>query len=366
MSGVGYDDWSKLSSDLLRSILESLTTKDFHRARSVCSSWYSVSKTCTRPLYPWRVLLRKSSTLIFDPKQDETFEIEHPGIDFSESGVIASYSNWLLIIDSRIDLLYLLNVFTCERINLPSMGLSLLLAEATFQAISACLWMNERTGEYAVALSYMKHDLLFSYKKEDDTWRKHEGTRCRSMFYEKNKLYVLTCDDYVKILDLSGDHLVNHENVEGNPYRNHRFHFVSGEEHVWTKKIAVTNSGEVLIVLMSSKGLQGRKRLFYMFKMNFESGKWERVYSVGGEMLMLGHGVTVRSPIKEINSTDEGIKSDSICFIDDLWPSADYFNPRRQINSGIFDPKRQIILITWPKTSDASVLKSIWFVPGYA
>ncbi|KAH0932598.1 hypothetical protein HID58_009715, partial [Brassica napus] len=159
--------------------------------------------------------------------------------------------------------------------------------------------------------------------KGDATWRNHKGARCRSMAYKDNKLYVYTSDGYIKILDLSGDSV--REIVEGNPCPNHRFQFVSQlGEHVWRTKVAVTNSGEVLI---------------------------------------FGHGVTVRSPIKEIDG--QGIKSDSICFIDyDLWPGADYFYHTRQIKSGIFDLATRTI--TWPKTSDPSVLKSFWFVPGYA
>ncbi|KAJ4907186.1 putative F-box protein [Raphanus sativus] len=361
MSRVRYD-WSKLCTDLLRSILETLNTKDFHRARTVCSSWYSVSTTCMRPLHPWRILFRKSSTLLLDPEQqDETLETEHPGTDFSESCVIASCSNWLLMIDVRVDS-YLLNVFTCERINLPSMK-SLLVGNASFYSnasssnIPACLWVDERTGDYAVAWSYKEH-YLFSYKKGDETWREHRGTRCRSMAYKKNRLYVLTSDDYIKILDLSGDS----PKEEGNPYVNHRFRFVSQPgEFVWRKKVAITNSGEVLIVL-SLRGLQ-EKRLFCIFKMNGESGNWERVDTLGGEMLMFGYGVTVRSPIKEIDG--EGIRSDSICFVDyDLWPAAEYFRPNRKIVCGVFDLASSTI--TWPKTSDASVLKSFWFVPGYA
>ncbi|KAJ0262022.1 putative F-box protein [Hirschfeldia incana] len=356
-------DWSKLCTDLLRSILENLNTKDFHRARTVCSSWYSVSTTCKRPLHPWRILFRKSSTLLLDPEQDETLETEHPGIDFSTSCVMASCSNWLLMIDFRINL-YLLNVFTCERIDLPSMG-SLVLGNASFynnassSSTSACIWINERTWDYVVAWSYKGH-YLFSYNKGDDAWCSLEGARCRSLAYKDDKLYVYTSEDYVKILDLSGDSLK--EIVEGNPYRNHRFNFVLQRgEHVWRKKVAITNSGEVLIVL-SVRGLQ-EKRLFYIFKMNVESGDWERVDSLGGEILMFGYGVTVRSPIREIDG--EGIRSGSICFIDyDLWPAAEYFRPNRQIVCGVFDLATS--RITWPKTEDASVLKSFWFVPGYA
>lgn len=365
MSRARYG-WSKLCTDLLRSILESLHPKDFHRARTVCSSWYSVSTTCTRRLCPWRILLRKSSTLLYDPEQDKTIETEHPGTDFSNSCVVASCSNWLLIIDSYLDL-YLLNVFTCERINLPSMKSLLFGQVITFNVRSsltssstpACLWMNERTGDYVAAWSYKEH-YLFLYKKGDATWRNHKGARCRSMAYKDNKLYVYTSDGYIKILDLSGDSVK--EIVEGNPCPNHRFQFFSQlGEHVWRTKVAVTNSGEVLIV-QSLRGLQ-EKRLFCVFKMNVESGNWERVDSLGGEVLIFGHGVTVRSPIKEIDG--QGIKSDSICFIDyDLWPGADYFYHTRQIKSGIFDLATRTI--TWPKTSDPSVLKSFWFVPGYA
>ncbi|KAF8105258.1 hypothetical protein N665_0161s0055 [Sinapis alba] len=220
--------------------------------------------------------------------------------------------------------------------------------------------MNERTGDYVAAWSYKEH-YLFSYKKGDDVWCDHKGTRCRSMAYKDNKLYVFTSDDYVKVLDLSGDEI-----VEGNPYRNHRFHFVlQPGEHVWKKKVAITNSGEVLIVLSLKVAVAEENRLFCIFKMNVESGDWERVDTLGGEVLiLLGHGVTVRSPIKEINN-GEGIKSDSICFIDyDLWPTADYFLPNRQINCGMFDLATSTI--TWPKTSDVAFLKSLWFVPGYA
>ncbi|CAA7049446.1 unnamed protein product [Microthlaspi erraticum] len=43
-------DWSKLCHDVLRSILERLSTKDLHRARSVCSNWYSVVDIKKKPV----------------------------------------------------------------------------------------------------------------------------------------------------------------------------------------------------------------------------------------------------------------------------------------------------------------------------
>ncbi|CAF1725010.1 BnaC09g14780D [Brassica napus] len=53
-------------------------------------------------------------------------------------------------------------------------------------------------------------------------------------------------------------------------------------------------------------------------------------------MLILGHGVKIKAPIKGINGW--GIKSDTICFggdEDDIFPSSDRCN--RTTNCGVFD-----------------------------
>ncbi|CAA7049443.1 unnamed protein product [Microthlaspi erraticum] len=260
-------DWSKLCPDVLGSILERLSTKDFHRARSVCSNWYSVSvsRTSMRQLYPWRILFNKeNSTLLFDPGEEKTHEIQHhPEIDFSKKYVMDSCSNWLLLVDSTLEF-FLLNVFTGERINLPSMESFIRGKEDgkeewvdyiqhanvsifSKSSVAAVLWMDERTGDYVVAWCYKQH-YLFSYKKGDDSWCNLGSHKCVSMAYKKSKLYVFTSEHYIKILDLSGDY--PNEIIEGNPYRNHRFEFVlQPGEFIWMKKVAITNSGEVLIVV---------------------------------------------------------------------------------------------------------------------
>ncbi|CAN8253669.1 unnamed protein product [Cochlearia groenlandica] len=52
--------------------------------------------------------------------------------------------------------------------------------------------------------------------------------------------------------------------------------------------------------------------------MNLETCKWERLTSIGHEMLILGHCVTVRAPVKDLGDV---IKSGSIYFVeDDVWP----------------------------------------------
>ncbi|XP_022544223.2 LOW QUALITY PROTEIN: putative F-box protein At2g03610, partial [Brassica rapa] len=65
----------------------------------------------------------------------------------------------------------------------------------------------------------------------------------------------------------------------------------------------------------------------------YESSKWERVESIGDhEMLIFGHGVTVRAPVKDVG---DGVKSGSICFVDDdyVWPDHDH----RGSNCGVFN-----------------------------
>ncbi|CDY59912.1 BnaA09g14250D, partial [Brassica napus] len=151
--------------------------------------------------------------------------------------------------------------------------------------------------------------------KGDVTWLCHERIECAYVTYKDGKLYVYTFDRCIEILDLSGDLL-----VQGNPYRNHPFHI--DDSH--PKSVVITSSGELLIV-----------------------------------MLIFGHGVTIKAPIKGINGW--GIKGDTICFggdEEDIFPSSDRRN--RTTNCGVFD------LATDTQTSlDVPFFKSFWFVPEY-
>ncbi|CDY17151.1 BnaA05g10370D [Brassica napus] len=193
-------DWSKLCPDLLRSIFESLSSLDFHRAKTVCSNWYTVSRTSNDGDKGWRI--------------------------------------------------------TC--------------------------------------------------------------TQCEDMAYKDNKLYVYTFDHYINVLDFSGD--CPKETIEGNHYLNHPFPFV---DTIYKMRIAIANSGEVLI------------------------------------MLIFGHGVTIRGPVK-----DRGIKSGSICFLDDDHLSDNYLGTRREANCGVFDLATRTI--TWHTRLDDWSSKIYWFVPGQA
>ncbi|KAG7568531.1 F-box domain [Arabidopsis thaliana x Arabidopsis arenosa] len=376
--------WSKLYPDLLRSIFESLGCLDFHRARTVCSNWYAVSRTC--PLYPWRIVIRGKNSVLFDPIQDKIYTKNLLGIDFSKIHCLASYGNWILIVDTRLDF-HLLNVFTRERINLPSLE-SLLRGDRPFRFIrnddfgyflelygtkflltwndfrfekTAILWVNGRNGDYIVAWA-IKQFYIFSYKKignddvgdgDDDKRWSITCTQCEDMAYKDNKLYVYTFDHYINIFDFSG--YCPKETMEENPYLNHPFRFV---DTIYKLRLAVTRAGEVLIVL----SLVGLDKKFCIYKLNLKIGDWEIVESLGDEMLIFGHGVTIRAPGKDISGG--GLKSDSICFLYDDHLSDHHLTMKTQPVCGVFDLATSTI--TWHTRLEDLSSKICWFVPGYA
>ncbi|WZY92550.1 hypothetical protein YC2023_064879 [Brassica napus] len=118
------------------------------------------------------------------------------------------------------------------------------------------------------------------------------------MAYKDNKLYVYTYDHYINFLDFSGD--FPKETLEGNHYLNHPFPFVVT---IYKMRIAIANSGEVMIFL----SLNELNRKFCICELNLQVG---RVGSLGDQLLISGHGVTIRGPVK-----DRGIKSDSVCLL---------------------------------------------------
>lgn len=376
--------WSKLYPDLLRSIFESLSCLDFHRARTVCSNWYAVSRTC--PLYPWRIVIRGKNSVLFDPIQDKIYTKNLLGIDFSKIHCLASYGNWILIVDLRLDF-HLLNVFTRERINLPSLESSLR-GDRPFRFIrnddfgyflelygtkflltwndfrfekTAILWVNGRNGDYIVAWA-IKQFYIFSYKKignddvgdgNDDKRWSITCTQCEDMAYKDNKLYVYTFDHYINIFDFCGDY--PKETMEENPYLNHPFRFV---DTIYKLRLAVTRAGEVLIVL----SIVGLDKKFCIYKLNLKIGDWEIVESLGDEMLIFGHRVTIRAPDKDISGG--GLKSNSICFLYDDHLSDHHLTMKTQPICGVFDLATSTI--TWHTRLEDLSSKVCWFVPGYA
>ncbi|XP_010467034.1 PREDICTED: putative F-box protein At2g04810 [Camelina sativa] len=374
-----YADWSNLSPDVLRKIFETLRNPvDSHRAKRVCSNWYSVWKTCAnKPPCPGRIIHLGDSPTV----EENTVKL---GRLTHNSYCMATFGNWLLMVDLGLHF-YILNFSTRRRINLPSMHSPIRGGKVTFEPGSgyflgpnsrkdkvpsdfdavewknsvAVLWIDETTGEYVVAWTFKQH-YLFTYKNGDGSWcnLNHDG---RSMVLfdmacEKNKLYLYTANHHIRIFDFF-EYYPTAENFS-NQYWNHPFDFVEQEwEYVWKRKLAIRESGEVLIILSLKQVLYEEALLFYIFKMNLESFKWERVYSIGDEMLSFGHGVTVALSLEDLGC---GTKRDSIYFVDkDVWPDHQD-HEHRVSNCGVFDIATGIV--EWPKQSYFSINKTQWFV----
>ncbi|CAE6026599.1 unnamed protein product [Arabidopsis arenosa] len=226
---------------------------------------------------------------------------------------------------------------------------------------TAILWVNGRNGDYIVAWA-IKQFYIFSYKKiGNDDVGDGDGdkrwsitcTQCEDMAYKDNKLYVYTFDHYINIFDFCGDY--PKEAMEENPYLSHPFRFV---DTIYKLRLAVTRAGEVLIVL----SLVGLNRKFCIYKLNLKIGDWEIVESLGDEMLIFGHGVTLRAPGKDISGG--GLKSDSICFLYDDHLSDHHLTMKTQPVCGVFDLATSTI--TWHTRLEDLSSKICWFVPGYA
>ncbi|XP_010445687.1 PREDICTED: putative F-box protein At4g22180 [Camelina sativa] len=121
------DSWSELPSDLLNSVFEHLGFADSRRVGSVCSSWYSAAKRClAKKQIPWLMILPDEDDEIethwctlFNPEENgKLYRMRADVFEFAKSYCLATYGNWLLMVDHGSDV-YMLNLFTHERIDLP-------------------------------------------------------------------------------------------------------------------------------------------------------------------------------------------------------------------------------------------------------
>ncbi|CAF1697187.1 unnamed protein product [Brassica napus] len=117
--------WSKLPSDLMQLVFERLSFADFQRAKSVCSSWHYASKQSSpNNQNPWLILFPekgKDYCLLFNPKEkeDKLYRIQNLGVNFANSNCLATYGSCPLMQDDhQYNIIYILNIFTCEKIDL--------------------------------------------------------------------------------------------------------------------------------------------------------------------------------------------------------------------------------------------------------
>ncbi|XP_010468531.1 PREDICTED: F-box protein At2g14290-like [Camelina sativa] len=308
--------------DILRSLFELLSFVDFHRAKMVCSSWYSVSKqTVPRESgSPWLLLFPEDCTdcVLYNPYEEVMVYRRAAGIDYCPgSRFLASCGKWFLMLDSR-SRLYIIHVFsTGNRIDLP-------LLESLLSNDSALKRMEDRDREFEWELTSGSVYLLYAdeirgrfYKKGNahyDLIRITYGiprmlTGLLRLVLRGYRLYILTTRSFVRVIDFSRQQGFE-ELTRSDTYPSPAFAPLGYDCYF---SIAVTTAGEVLLVTRSTTS-ESSERAFRIYKMDPNADPDDHmpdlldVDSLGDEALLLDLGITVPA-----NNT-LGIKQNSIYF----------------------------------------------------
>ncbi|XP_010477115.2 PREDICTED: F-box protein At2g05970-like [Camelina sativa] len=138
-------------------------------------------------------------------------------------------------------------------------------------------------------------------KKGDEFWRMfpYLSTGVDDLVYKGHLLYIYTLVCFIEIYDFSGDSPLP---VTSRPYACVPPRCLSSHSYISATRIAVTTSGEVLMVRCCDINS------FYVYKMNHATENWDHMASLGDQALIFDLGITV--PAKDI----QGIKPDSIYF----------------------------------------------------
>ncbi|CAA7058438.1 unnamed protein product [Microthlaspi erraticum] len=334
LRGDTLSSCSDLPIDLLNLVFKRLSFPNFQRAKSVCRFWHSASRQSVpkHSQFFWLVLFPKennnnnnsSSCTLFNPEEaDKLYRTQDLGLEFAKSFCMATYGSWFLMRDPRQNL-YIVNIFTHERINLPPVesqlgrikikrtvddGFRITAHGVGYKFIriiiqSPVLWIDEKTKDYIVLWKVSESCIVYSRKGETSWKQIHVTWDCCSMFYKDHKLYLLGFSSYFKIFDFSG--AIPQQTSSG--VIGEGFHLTHLERGVVATKLVVTVTGQILKIekiRMNSKAWS-----FRVFKM-VSSGlfkKQEVVSSMGDETLLFDQGITVLA-----NDTDVFIR-DSIYF----------------------------------------------------
>lgn len=197
-------NWSELVPDVLSLVYKRLSFRDFARARAVCSSWYSVSRSSSprENHVPWLIFKQDRNWQLFNPGEGKFYitQIDHFG--FADCRSLATCGSWVLVTDDKA-YLYIFNPFTLEIVRLPplqSYGPSVhkILGNYSFhfdyvfgqrrsvRVDTAVLWVDERTKDYLVAWTSRSSDRLrFCMKgKEMKSGLKHPAVS----IYDEEKI----------------------------------------------------------------------------------------------------------------------------------------------------------------------------------
>ncbi|CAF2130672.1 unnamed protein product [Brassica napus] len=332
--------WSDLPFDLLNLVFESLSFADFQRAKSVCSSWLSFSRQCVPKDHIPLVLLfpknnENNSCMLFNPEEkDKLYKTQDLGLEFAKSSCMKTYGSWLLMQNLQSNL-FIVNLFTGERINLPPVksqfGMTKIQSpvfwideKTKYHVVSwarskKCIqspvfWIDDKTKDHVVSWARSKKCVVYS-KTGDNSWNKiPKSSGCLDMVYKDHKLYFSSYSGKVKIFDFSGEipqQIVIEEKHIVPPLVilkpiDSSVHWPS----IDVTNIVVTVTGDVLKVVKvwTYWSRSWSFRLYKVYSLGFK--QHEQVYSLGDEAMLLDLGITV------LANDNDGIRRNSIYFSD--------------------------------------------------
>lgn len=332
--------WSKLPSDLLHVVFERLSFADFQRAKCVCPSWQSAStESSPNNQIPWMILFPekgKDYCLLFNPEENnKTYRIQDFGVNFANSHCLAICGSWLFMRDPRYNL-YIMNIFTRERIDLPTVesqvgmikierttddmflvtpkeGIGYGYIQEDLRIDFPFFWIDKKTKDYFVTC-YLEGRITVYAENGDNFWKQADLKIMGDMVYKDYKLYLYDYNRDVTVYDFSGDSprkvfetQVNYDLfcTKGIP---RRVYPELGD--VWDIKdthLVVTVKGEFLRVKSIVKS-DGDVWSFRIYKMDSSQSEWEKITSLGDEAILLDQRTTV------LANAIEGIKRNSIYF----------------------------------------------------
>ncbi|CAL9231528.1 unnamed protein product [Arabidopsis halleri] len=323
--------WSELPIDILRSVFERLSFVDFHRAKIVCSNWYSCSKQSLlrKNGSPWLILfLNDGGCAMYNPDEARIYRTKRGffGIRF-----LANSGNWFLVLDSKSNL-YIIDVFSEKKIDLPPLesmkgGLFSLeqVGDTAFKVrinngsaysfhnaedLRGLLWVDEKKKEFVVVWFFDKGTEYIAFCKNgedhyrDIPIRKNVGKELQGLYdmvlHGGDSLYISTTRQSIRKLRFSGQEgFIDVDNSEILPFRKISFYLPDGAR--FSNNIAVTISGEVLLV-QNFFYEATRYRSFRLYKKDSNPDlnaiinnpyPMVEVYSLGDEALLLDLGITV-------------------------------------------------------------------------
>ncbi|CAH8350017.1 unnamed protein product [Eruca vesicaria subsp. sativa] len=283
--------------------------------------------------------------MLFNPEEkDKLYKTQDLGLEFANSSCLKTYGSWLLMQNLELNL-YIVNLFTHERINLPPVESQLGMKKIQ----SPVFWIDEKTKDYVVSWALREKCVVYS-KTGDNLWNQiPETSDCRDMVYKDHKLYLSTYPNNVKIFDFSGE--IPQQTcvfiVKRHITRNYQ---ITDRWEIVAKQIVVTVTGDVLKVFKMWRPTARilSFRLYKIYSLGFK--KYEQVYSLGDEAMLLDLGITV------LANDGDGISRNTI-----------YFNGCENTNNAfLFNLKtRNVEKLHKLDCLSVQLPSSRWFLPSF-